>query len=118
MFMGNQVEAVKASQCWLSSEKLTCTACHDVHKPQRDPQSYSRFCLQCHTSQACGFSHENGATVANRCISCHMPLQQSKTLVSVTRGKPITPTIRNHRIAIYPSPAGNEQRADAALASG
>ena len=47
-----------------------------------------------------------------------MPLQQSKTLVSVTRGKPITPTIRNHRIAIYPSPAGNEQRADAALASG
>jgi len=47
-----------------------------------------------------------------------MPLQQSKTLVSVTRGKPITPTIRNHRIAIYPPPPEVEQRGDTALASG
>lgn len=115
---GNQVEAVKASQCWQSSQKFTCTTCHNVHRQQRDPESYSRFCLQCHISKECGFYHTRGAKVANHCISCHMPLQQSKTLVSVTRGKPITPTIRNHRIAIYPYQPAIEQGGDTALASG
>jgi len=115
---GNQVEAVKASQCWQSSQKFTCLTCHNVHRAQRDPESYSRVCLQCHISQECGFSHRSGPAVRNRCISCHMPLQQSKTLVSVTRGKPITPTIRNHRIAIYPSPPAIEQQGDSALAAG
>lgn len=113
---GNQVEALEASQCWQSSQRLTCTTCHNVHRPQRSPASYSQFCLRCHTSQECGVYHKVGMNSASQCISCHMPLQQSKALVSVTRGKEIKPTIRNHRIEIYPERA-LEQRGDTALAS-
>jgi Flp pilus assembly protein TadD len=115
---GNQVEALEASQCWQSSQKLTCTTCHDVHRTRVDPELYSRLCLECHTTPACGAYHKGGAVIGTRCISCHMPLQQSEALVSITQGKDIRPTIRNHRIDVYPSQPTTELRGDQALASG
>jgi len=98
---GNQVQLLKRSKCFQSTTTLTCTTCHDVHQEQRDAASFSPKCLTCHESKQCGEFAKIGNDIIHRCIDCHMPLQNSSVLFSNTNGKKITPTVRNHRIAIY-----------------
>jgi hypothetical protein len=94
---GNQVELLRRSRCFRSSN-MTCTTCHDVHKPQRDAASFSSHCLACH--KASDHPQLNQA-LGNDCVSCHMPLQKSETLVSDTNGHSLKPLVRNHQIGIY-----------------
>ena len=42
-----------------------------------------------------------GSHIAANCIDCHMPMQETEAIVSVTAGKVLRTSIRNHRIAIY-----------------
>lgn len=98
---GNQVQLLKSSRCFRASE-MTCTTCHEVHKPQRDAAAFSEHCLSCHKAEACGKYPEVGKTIATKCVDCHMPLQESETLVSDTNGRKLKPRVRNHRIGIYP----------------
>jgi Cytochrome c554 and c-prime len=100
---GNQVELLKMSKCWRSSEKLTCTTCHDVHKPQRNAASFSRVCLECHQTKSCGLYPKRGEALGRDCVDCHMPVQQSQKLVSYTNGHELRARVRNHRIGIYPA---------------
>jgi hypothetical protein len=37
---GNQLELLERSKCFKSSN-MTCSTCHDVHQPQRDPAYFS-----------------------------------------------------------------------------
>lgn len=107
---GNQIQLLKDSRCFRSSQ-MTCSTCHEVHKPQRDAAAFSEHCLSCHKAEACGKYPEMGKTIANNCVDCHMPLQESETLVSDTNGRKLKPRVRNHRIGIYsdtiPRPAAH-----------
>jgi hypothetical protein len=98
---GNQVQLLEKSRCFRSSQ-MTCTTCHNVHQPQRDAAAFSEHCLSCHKVEACGKYSEMGKAIANNCVDCHMPLQESETLVSDTNGRKLKPRVRNHRIGIYP----------------
>ncbi len=97
---GNQMQLLSRSRCYRAS-KMTCITCHDVHKPQRQAAAFSQHCLTCHKAEDCGQFHAMGAKIANNCIDCHMPLQESEVLVSDTNGRKIKPLVRNHQIAIY-----------------
>jgi hypothetical protein len=106
---GNQVQLLKESKCYQSSS-MSCTTCHNPHKTQRDAASYSPTCLSCHKPQDCGEHAKMGDKIANDCVDCHMPLQESEALTSETNGKEIKLLIRNHHIAIY-SDTGQAQAA-------
>ena len=57
---------------------MTCSTCHDVHKPQVDAAAFSPHCLTCHQPKQCGEYAKLGEQIVNRnCIDCHMPLQES-----------------------------------------
>ncbi len=95
---GNQFQLLAKSRCFKSS-KMTCTTCHDVHKPQREAAAFSQNCLTCHKVE----THPKiNADVTTNCVDCHMPLQESQVLFSDNNGRKFKPTVRNHRIAIYP----------------
>ena len=72
---------LQQSECWGKDgdAKLTCTACHDPHKPlETDPGSYDKACLNCHPASK---DAKNLANLPGRacpvgpknCITCHMP---------------------------------------------
>jgi predicted CXXCH cytochrome family protein len=71
---------LEESACWRATQdaRLTCTACHDPHRPlSRDPVSYDKQCLQCHSVPSSTAKPVLSARVCpratNRCVSCHMP---------------------------------------------
>jgi cytochrome c554/c'-like protein len=98
---GNQVQLLKKSRCFQSTTTLTCNTCHDVHTTQNNAAAFSAHCLSCHEPKQCGEHARLGDQIANNCIDCHMPLQESKVLFSNTNGKHLEPKVRNHRIGIY-----------------
>lgn len=104
---GNQVQLLRRSKCFQASGTLTCSTCHDVHKPQHDDASFSSHCLGCHQPEQCGEFAKKGKQIADNCIGCHMPIQNSTVLFSNTNGKKITPKMRIHTIAIYPGESGH-----------
>lgn len=98
---GNQVQLLKRSRCFQASS-MTCSTCHDVHRPQRDAAGFSGHCLSCHQPRQCGRYPTLGERITHNCVDCHMPLEESETLVSDSNGREIKPRVRNHRIAVYP----------------
>jgi len=71
---------LEQSRCWGNGEaRLTCTACHDAHKPRvQQAAFYDKVCLSCH-SPASGIARDRAhairtCKVSNHdCVSCHMP---------------------------------------------
>jgi hypothetical protein len=98
---GSQVELLEKSRCYQSSA-MTCLTCHDVHTVQHDPSMYSQRCLSCHKPGTVMFP-KLGHDVANNCIDCHMPLQETNLIVFDWNGKKAGPQVRNHWIRIYPA---------------
>jgi hypothetical protein len=98
---GNQLQMLRRSKCFQSSSTMTCSTCHDVHTPQEDAAAFSPHCLTCHQPKQCGQFSNQGEQIVNRCIDCHMPLQESQVLFSTTNGKRLLPKVRNHQIGIY-----------------
>jgi hypothetical protein len=99
---GNQVGLLMRSRCYLSSSSMTCSTCHDVHAPERSVADYSNRCLACHRWQSCDVSKKMGIRITHNCIDCHMPLEQTNAIVSVTANKTLRTSIRSHWIKIYP----------------
>lgn len=97
----NQVGMLQQSRCYRASA-MTCSTCHDVHAAERPAAAYSDRCLRCHRWQSCGLARARGPRIAANCVDCHMPLQTTRAIVSVTAGRVLHTAIRNHRIAIYP----------------
>ncbi len=100
---GSQVQMLRRSKCFQSSATMTCSTCHNVHAPQVDAVAFSPHCLTCHQPKQCGQYAKLGEQIVNKCIDCHMPLQQSQVLFSTTNGKKLLPKVRNHQIGIYAS---------------
>jgi hypothetical protein len=98
---GNQVGLLKRSRCYLSSPKMTCSTCHDVHAPEKTMEFYSGRCLTCHRMENCGEFKRMGDKIATKCIDCHMPVEETKKIVSTTAGQVVRATMRNHWIKIY-----------------
>ena len=61
--------------------------------------------MTCHKVENCGKFTAMGHAIDNRCIDCHMPLQQTGKIISKVDGKAVQPKVRNHQIAIYPDAA-------------
>jgi Cytochrome c554 and c-prime len=99
---GNQVGLLKRSLCYRSSPEMSCSTCHDVHAPERTLAEYSARCLTCHKWQSCGAAKTRGIAIKQNCIDCHMPVEETKAIVSVTAGRVLHAAIRTHWIRTYP----------------
>jgi hypothetical protein len=97
----NQVGLLKKSRCYLSSPNMSCSTCHQVHAPELAAASYSARCLSCHRVESCGVEKKLGPKIAQNCIDCHMPLQQTNAIVSETGDKVIRTKMRTHWIKVY-----------------
>lgn len=98
---GDQVGLLERSRCYLSSPSMTCSTCHDVHAPERAAADYSPRCLSCHRWESCGEAKRLGSKITRNCIDCHMPLQRTNAIISVTAGRVLRASIRSHWIKIY-----------------
>jgi hypothetical protein len=92
---GNQVALMQSSACFQKSGRMTCTTCHDPHRPERNLEQLSGKCLTCHTAHRAG-----------NCIDCHMPAQESRLITFRTGGRALAQSYRNHAIGIYPEQTG------------
>jgi hypothetical protein len=98
---GNQVGLLQRSKCYRSSGQMSCSTCHDVHTTRQSLESYSLKCLSCHQWQSCGMSGKMGHEIMNKCIDCHMPIEETNVIVSQTAGQVVHAKMRNHWIKIY-----------------
>ncbi len=98
---GNQVGLLERSRCYLSSPQMSCATCHDVHQVERPAAAYSDRCLRCHQAESCGIAKTMGRKIADNCIDCHMPVEQTNAIISETAGDQIRPKMRNHWIRVY-----------------
>jgi hypothetical protein len=72
---------LQSSACWGKDgdPRLTCTACHDPHRPAaHDPLAYDARCRACHAAEpaSAGTARDAARTcrvASDRCVSCHMP---------------------------------------------
>lgn len=107
---GNQYGLLASSQCFVQSD-LTCNSCHITHKNEAgNIPLYSARCMSCHNkehSNFCTFNSEPGMVLSDNCIDCHMPVNESKTVVFTDQSsnKKIAATFRSHLIKIYPEQA-------------
>ena len=61
------------SVCFQQSPEMTCTTCHDPHRPLSQQDSLGIWqCTQCHSSEA-GPHSECAAGRRDDCLRCHMP---------------------------------------------
>ena len=97
---GNQVALLERSHCYQASS-MTCSTCHDVHLPQRDPTAFSGRCLTCHKIQSCGLFRKSGDRIAGKCVDCHLPRLTSNMIVSSHEGARLRPQVRTHWIKVY-----------------
>lgn len=75
---------LKKSRCFTESRgSLTCTTCHNPHRPQ-DASEYDRACQQCHSTL------KSAHAAQEKCVSCHMPKRRPQDAIHVT--------ITDHRI--------------------
>jgi hypothetical protein len=61
------------SKCFTVSQKMTCTTCHDPHRPLEAQDSLGDWqCLQCHDPAESSDTLCKAGEPAN-CLQCHMP---------------------------------------------
>lgn len=105
---GNQLGLLRSSKCFIRSQTMTCTTCHNSHENERGKIAlFSQRCITCHSSghnNICKMSASIGTSINQNCIDCHMPLKPSKAITELLPGdtKPTAALVRSHLIAIYP----------------
>ena len=102
---GNQVALLQRSKCFRSSPGMSCSTCHDVHRPQRDVTAFVEKCLACHETSQHPMATEIGGRLTTACIDCHMPNRRSKAIEINTSTKQFALYFRSHAIGIYPEVA-------------
>jgi hypothetical protein len=104
---GNQFNALKQSKCFLQSNSMTCSTCHNPHNNAAMPAAfYAQKCMGCHNPQAgnfCTVKNIDAATLQANCTDCHMPKEASGAISFSVSGSsvPSSYILRSHRIAIY-----------------
>lgn len=104
---GNQYALLTASKCFKQSMVLNCSSCHNVHQKESNSlQVFAQRCMNCHNEEShnfCTVKNIDKPTLINKCIDCHMPMQESNQIVFNTGNekKPLYESIRTHLIGIY-----------------
>jgi hypothetical protein len=106
MTVVGHVEQMRLSQCYIQSDSLTCTTCHNPHgQPSRDDREghYRSTCLECHSEESCGLPAGGirRTEVADYCVTCHMPTTDTDIPHFA---------FTHHRIAIHSRRATSEPR--------
>ena len=107
---GNQYGLLAASKCFLKSNSLTCTTCHNPHENEKGKAaSFSQKCISCHSSKqpaavTCKLTPALGNAIAANCTNCHMPELPSKSIAVLLQGKEqlTSATMHTHFIKAYP----------------
>lgn len=102
---GNQYQLLSGSPCFIKSNALTCTSCHNTHVSEREDMAvFSQRCQSCHSS----VKHSIGTqlpleTINSNCIDCHMPALASRaiTLKQDDKAEADADMIRTHLIGTY-----------------
>lgn len=108
---GNQYGLLTLSKCYLKSDDLNCSSCHNPHQKERGNLALiSSRCMNCHRSgdqKKCGLTARLGKALESNCIDCHMPVNESaKIIFRVSGKKQLTPEkVRTHYIKVYPEEA-------------
>lgn len=75
----SHVEQMISSDCYKNSDgRLSCTSCHDAHRPVDSGAAdswYRERCLTCHSQQGCSLdlAQQQAPPASGSCIACHMP---------------------------------------------
>ena len=101
--VADQVKYLRQSACFGRSDTMTCTTCHDPHRPPVSGDG-DRSCLQCHQPQSCTEAPRLPDGVLSGCVACHMPTF-NRVAVTFHAGAdryffPVRP--HEHRIGVYP----------------
>lgn len=109
MTVVGHVEQMRLSKCYLASQTLTCTTCHDPHADMEPAEKRAfaiRTCLECHTEQGCSLALDERLQppAGNDCITCHMP-QVDTDIRHVA--------FTHHRIGIHLATAGQRSAGNA-----
>jgi hypothetical protein len=104
---GKQVQLLSASQCFIKSNALECSSCHNSHDGKEKTMAvYAQQCINCHqnTQHPAALIASLGNAMTEKCIDCHMPNEASKIIGFREKGKDEVSHyfLRTHRIAIYP----------------
>lgn len=103
---GNQYQLLTGSQCFIKSNVLSCTSCHNPHVQERENMTVlSQRCINCHNNTAHSFDAKLPANVIkSNCIDCHMPALPSHaiTLKKEDKTEADPNLVRTHFITAYP----------------
>jgi tetratricopeptide (TPR) repeat protein len=102
--VANQVHYLRQSKCFQKSDTLTCTTCHNPHRPGNSA-SVGRSCLKCHQPAHCPEQDRLPAAVRGDCVGCHMPRFTRIQVFFHTEDDQYVAPMRphQHRIAVYPA---------------
>lgn len=105
--------SLRESQCFLKSQSMRCTTCHDPHNIPRGEEATTHYNGVCRTCHAADFTRTVTAGAhppAPDCISCHMPKRRTDDAVHVImtdhfiqRRQPANPLAK--KAEYYESPA-------------
>lgn len=111
MIMASHVERMKKSDCYVTSNRMSCVTCHNPHRSVKvTPRSqYLNACYSCHGSGPsqkaefafCSEKESVRAIKNNDCVTCHMPHNGSIDIPHVA--------VTDHFIRKRPTPQGKPQ---------
>jgi predicted CXXCH cytochrome family protein len=104
--VANQVSYLRESKCFQASETMTCTTCHDPHRPKpTGPEAAQSACLKCHEPANCGARTRLPAPVQDNCVGCHMPVSKKVQVFFWTEHEDFSSPVNRweHRIGVYPA---------------
>jgi len=93
--MADHSQRLQMSACYGSSQgELTCINCHNPHVSvtRTKVEQFNAVCASCHQEKGCELPVHERAASNNSCVSCHMPLSNSKDIPHVE--------IHDHKIQI------------------
>lgn len=98
----NQYARLSESPCFIGSEEMTCTTCHDPHALERGQLAlFSQRCMKCHEPERCGMASKIGAAIRQNCIDCHLPKRKDEATPFETPEGTKFVELRDHFIGIY-----------------
>lgn len=102
--MASHADRLKQSECFKSSNSLSCVSCHNPHVSVRETNitRFNSTCKSCHLDKNndCSESLDKRLEKNDNCSGCHMPVSSSIDIPHVT--------VHDHKIQV-PNPSVNSK---------